>query len=98
MNAAGSTRLLYVIDAVVAAVLAVWWLAEVRADPLDGTVQQAAAWRSSPSARPCPSRCAVPRPGSCSAILATCFGVALLLGAAGTGRGHRLRGVHRPGP
>src|SRR4051812_48929659 len=30
MNVAGSTRLLYAIDAVVATVLAVWWLAEVR--------------------------------------------------------------------
>ena len=86
MNAAGSTRLLYVIDAVVAAVLAVWWLAEVRADPLDGTVQQAAAWVVALGATvPFALRRAAPR--LVFGILATCFGVALLLGAAGTGVG-----------
>ena len=44
MKAAGLVRLLYAVDAVVAAVLALRWLAELRADPPDESGQQAAAY------------------------------------------------------
>ena len=75
-------RLLYAVDAVVAAVLAVWWLAEVRTQTLDGTGQQVGGLGRRPRRDRARSRCAAWRPGSCSRVLATCFGVALLLGAA----------------
>ena len=81
-----AVRLLYAIDAVVAAVLAVWWLAEVRADPLDGRSQQAAAYVVALGATvPFALRRLAPR--LVFGILAVCFGIALLIGAAGTGVG-----------
>ena len=69
-----------------AAVLAVWWLAELHADPLDGSVQQAAAYVVALGATvPFAVRRFAPR--VVFGILAVCFATALLIGAAGTGVG-----------
>ena len=86
MKPAGLVRLLYALDVVVAAVLAVWWLAELHADPLDGSVQQAAAYVVALGATvPFAVRRLAPR--VVFGILAVCFATALLIGAAGTGVG-----------
>lgn len=86
MNAAGPVRLLYAVDAVVATVLAVWWLTEVHADPLDGSVQQAAAYVVALGATvPFALRRLAPR--VVFAILAASFAIAMLIGSAATGVG-----------
>ena len=86
MDAAGRTRLFYAIDAVVAAVLAVMWLSELRADPLDGPVQQTAAYAVALGATvPFAVRRLAPR--LVFGVLAGCFAIALLLDVASTGVG-----------
>jgi signal transduction histidine kinase len=86
MRLAGSARLLYALDAVVAAVLAAMWLAEVRADRPGGAIYQAAAYVLAVGATvPFAFRRLSPR--LVFAVMAGCFAVALLVGPAATGVG-----------
>src|SRR5262245_46508132 len=86
MNAAGQVRLLYAVDAAVAAILAVWWVVEIHAEPPDGSVQQAAAYALALGATaPFAVRRLAPR--VVFAVMAGCFAIAMLADTAATGVG-----------
>ncbi len=70
------------------AVLAVWWLVGAPdADPLDGSVQQAAAYVAGARRHRAVRAYAASLRGLVFGVLAVCFAIALLIGAASTGVG-----------
>src|SRR4051812_29206457 len=86
MSAAGTRRLLYAVDAVVAAVLAVMWLAAARGERPDGVAEFLAVYGIALGATvPFAARRLAPRIVFC--VMAGCFALALALGTASTGIG-----------
>jgi signal transduction histidine kinase len=86
MAPAGPVRLLFAVDAVVAAALATVWLTEVHADrPGTGAYEVVASVLAVGATVPLAFRRLYPR--FVLAVLGGCFAAALLLGTAGTGAG-----------
>jgi signal transduction histidine kinase len=89
MKPAGSVRLLYAIDAVVAGVLAIMWLTEIRADRPEDAAREVAGYALAAGATlPLAVRRLWPR--SVYVVMAGCFALAMILGTAGTGVGVAL--------
>ena len=86
MSAAGLNRLMYAVDAVVAALLVVMWVVDLRSQELDGTAAQlGGAVLAVGATVPFAVRRWAPR--TVFAAMAVSFAVALLVGTASTGVG-----------
>ena len=86
MSAAGFRRLMYAVDAVVAVLLTVMWLVEVRDETFDSVALETGAYLLALGASaPFAVRRLAPR--LVFGVMALCFGIALLGGSASTGVG-----------
>ena len=86
MSAAGFRRLMYAVDAVVAGLLTVMWMVEVRDETFDSTALETGAYLLALGASaPFAVRRLAPR--LVFGVMAACFGLALLGGIASTGVG-----------